>query len=383
MNNQSFSDIITFTRGSTATYFGADRLLKTAAIGEPRFDHDPVTGERIGLLIEESRTNLLTYSEQFDNAAWLKAASSVAPDAAAAPDGQSNAEKLVEDTALALHTAYRSIAVIAGTFTLSVFLKSAERTKARVIFATAGIIEGAFVIADLSNGTLGAITNRGSTTGSTASISSAGSGWYRVTLTVPVATAATYYAEFDLVTGASTTSYTGDGASGLYIWGAQLESGVGATSYIHTTLSQVTRFIDSITLGASPWAGDAGTYIVEAKFYQPASSSVFVLDRGASGRIWYDAINSDTECAMQSYNGATIINAGSASRDIFSKAALAFGGGQMRSCVNGGAIASGSHTGAFGSGDLAIGSTRFNGYVKSVRFYPYAMTNAELQAITA
>ena len=63
-----------YSRATTATYFDAAGVMQTAAINVPRIDHDPVTGESLGLLIEEARTNLLTYSEQFDNAIWLKAA---------------------------------------------------------------------------------------------------------------------------------------------------------------------------------------------------------------------------------------------------------------------------------------------------------------------
>ena len=50
---------ITFTRGSTGTYFGPDGLMRTAGVNEPRFDHDPITGQSLGLLVEEQRTNLL------------------------------------------------------------------------------------------------------------------------------------------------------------------------------------------------------------------------------------------------------------------------------------------------------------------------------------
>ena len=61
---------VTFTRSSTATYTNQIGLIQSAAVNEPRFDYDPVTLAARGLLVEESRTNLLTYSEQFDNAAW-------------------------------------------------------------------------------------------------------------------------------------------------------------------------------------------------------------------------------------------------------------------------------------------------------------------------
>ena len=56
-----FDDVVTLTRASSATYWDANGVLQTAAADEPRFDHDPVTGERLGLLREEQRTNLAPY----------------------------------------------------------------------------------------------------------------------------------------------------------------------------------------------------------------------------------------------------------------------------------------------------------------------------------
>jgi hypothetical protein len=69
-----FDERITFTRNSSATYFGSDGLLKTAAANEPRIDYDPVTGECKGFLVEEQRTNLLTYSDHID--LWNRATAS-------------------------------------------------------------------------------------------------------------------------------------------------------------------------------------------------------------------------------------------------------------------------------------------------------------------
>jgi hypothetical protein len=66
-NSKTLDPRITFTRSSTGTYVGADGLIKTASADEPRFDHDPVTGESLGLLIEESRTNYYTTSETLTN----------------------------------------------------------------------------------------------------------------------------------------------------------------------------------------------------------------------------------------------------------------------------------------------------------------------------
>jgi hypothetical protein len=110
VNNEVLDPRITFTRASTATYVGSDGLIKTAATNVPRFAHDPVTGEGLGLLIEEARTNLLLYSEQSDNAAWGKTNILTTANAVIAPDGTLTADKIYENsTASVQHTFYQSI----------------------------------------------------------------------------------------------------------------------------------------------------------------------------------------------------------------------------------------------------------------------------------
>ena len=64
---------VDFERFSVGTYVGNDGLIKTAVDHEPRFDHDPETGESLGLLVEESRTNYALYSESPSN--WSVTAS--------------------------------------------------------------------------------------------------------------------------------------------------------------------------------------------------------------------------------------------------------------------------------------------------------------------
>ena len=66
-NSKTLDPRITFTRSSVGTYVGADGLIKTAAVSEARFDHNPTTGESLGLLIEEQRTNSFLYSGDLSN----------------------------------------------------------------------------------------------------------------------------------------------------------------------------------------------------------------------------------------------------------------------------------------------------------------------------
>ena len=131
-------NLVTFTRSQTArgaTYVGADGLIKTAAANEPRFDHNPTTGESLGLLVEEARTNLITYSQAFNNTNYSIGydGGGFTENATVAPDGTLTASKLTRNTGTsgAFWGKYnrQSIPVTNGTaYTLSCFLKAAEIT---------------------------------------------------------------------------------------------------------------------------------------------------------------------------------------------------------------------------------------------------------------
>ena len=119
---------ITFSRASTATYFDNKGVLRTAPTGVPRIDYDPATGKCRGLLVEEQRTNLLTYSEQFGGGLWNTTRATITENAAVAPDGTITADKLVEAAAIGSRYVYRSASVTGGVaHTLSVFAKAGER----------------------------------------------------------------------------------------------------------------------------------------------------------------------------------------------------------------------------------------------------------------
>ena len=92
MGNKAFSDALTFTRASSGSYYAANGALRIAATNEPRYDYDPVTLAMRGILIEEARSNLLLYSNYFDNAvSWNKTTSTIASNAAISPDGTMSA----------------------------------------------------------------------------------------------------------------------------------------------------------------------------------------------------------------------------------------------------------------------------------------------------
>jgi hypothetical protein len=190
-------------------------VLQTAAAGVARFDHNPVTGESLGLLIEEQRTNLFQRSEEFDNAYWTKTPTIVA-NTTIAPDGTLSADTIVPTTASAIQLMSREVAVAAGATTVTIYAKSAGYNFLQ-IYDSAG---SNFANFDLASGVLG------SSSGATASITSVGNGWYRCAFTEPSLSAANYAFRFSVIpasNSARAATLTGDGYSGIYIWGAQLE----------------------------------------------------------------------------------------------------------------------------------------------------------------
>ncbi|HNS44187.1 MAG TPA: hypothetical protein PKH37_03045 [Alphaproteobacteria bacterium] len=238
-----------FTRNSIATYYDAAGTLQTASANTPRFDHDPVTHAPKGILIEESRTNIGLQSSNFSNASWLVVRASIVSNAAMAPDGTNTASKLVEDTTVN-NTHYvrypnDSNLVSGNIYTFSVFVKAAERSTVALIHYGVAGTEATF------NLQTGVITGSNYAVSGT-KIQNIGGGWYRISMTHVYAGAGLSFGVFIAQTN-GTTAYTGDGTSGIYIWGAQLEQGSFPTSYIPTTNAAVTRAADSLTMPTGAW----------------------------------------------------------------------------------------------------------------------------------
>jgi hypothetical protein len=219
--------------GSTAKpYFPT-----TDRLNVPRLTYQNGGGGCPSLLLEKQSTNLVTYSEQFDNGAWSKSGVTVTANDTTSPDGTQNADKVVENTANSSHGCYQGATVTNGIpYTWSGFIKAGERTKVRLYAESSS---APYVSFNLSDGT---ITN---TSGSiTGSIENFGNGWYRCIATTTT-TGTTAYFNINALDASGNISYTGDGTSGFYIWGAQIEASSYPTSYIPTTSSSATRVADA------------------------------------------------------------------------------------------------------------------------------------------
>ena len=258
------TELFPINTGSPGEY--VPNLSSAALNSAPRFDHDPTTGESLGLLVEEARTNLSLYSEDFGDAVWSSSAASISTNTTAAPDGTTTADT-VNSSGTAVVSQLFTKAASAITYTGSLFVKGSATDFSLTIDDGVPINRGRARF-NLSTGTLGSVTNEGTFTGTTSTITLFPNGWYRLTVTTTTNT---------LTTARLRSFWTGAGTS-LDFWGAQLEVGAFPTSYIPTTTATVTRAADISTSVAtsvfeSSWyRQDEGTVFAESSTFAPTSS---------------------------------------------------------------------------------------------------------------
>lgn len=173
------------------------------------------------------RRNLLLYTQQFENAYWTKARATATADTTTAPDTTLTADSLIETATLGTHLTSRAFSYVAGiTYTFSIYVKRNGVRNVRLDFgggAFGGTSAGTF---DLATGTVSSTLG-----GTVAAISDVGDGWFRCSITKTSTNSTSVSTIVYLVSGASSTSYTGDGTSGLFLWGAQLEQSSSPTAY--------------------------------------------------------------------------------------------------------------------------------------------------------
>lgn len=251
-------DVLTFARAGTATYFDSNGVMQTAAAGAARLDHDPVTKAVKGILLESSRTNQFLHSQDFANAAWTKARITLTANANVAPDGTMTGTRIQETAEASTKVFQQSQTFAAGSQTVSIYAKAGERNWFYIGISNGGTFSAHFNLTDGTIGTTAGVV--------TAKATHVGNGWYRCTLTW-TAVAGSGIVFFRIASASNTTVYTGDGVSGLYVWGSQDEAGIFASSYIPTTSGSVTRLADTLELQGvnfTNWIhADKGSMFVE------------------------------------------------------------------------------------------------------------------------
>ena len=389
------SSVTAYTPTTTQAITNYIPKMLFAPANVPVFDHDPVTGAALGLSVWEARTNLLQRSQEFDNAYWTKVGSSISANQIIAPDGTLTADKLIEDTATSGHSVQgTSVSVTSGVvYTFSIIAKAAERSFIRITGNSSGLVGATYY--NLSTGALGTVA-----AGTTASIVALGNGVYRCIFTRTSTGTANVSFLVSVTNADNTSSYTGDGYSGIYIWGAQLEAGAFATPYIPTVASTVARSADAAVMTGvnfSRWFNPAqGTLVTESRSYGNLTLGPVTFEIGdgtvnnkiVTGQFVAGVVRSMN---VQAGNVPQVVLANTADPTLPAKSAGSYKFNDFAGSVNGGTVLTDTvglvpvvdraQIGANTSG--ASDSQRLNGYLKSLSYYPIALTSAQLQAVTA
>lgn len=371
----------------------------TAAYYAPRFDYNPSTLAPRGLLIEEQRTNLLTYSEDFTNAAWTAAELTVSGNSAVAPDGTTTADKLVESAATALHVLYRNPSYTSGlTYTATVFAKAAERTQVHVqVGGISAFGALTWAVFDLSTQTVVNDSNSPTT-----SIANIGNGWFRLSVTKTATATGSPQLQIGPAVG-GTATYAGNGTSGVFVWGAQLEAGAFPTSYIPTTTTALTRNADVASMTGtnfSSWYNASeGTFYAQYSIQATAGVDRRILVVEGSGGQNVNGIimfvsNSAQKAAsfnnfVSSSNIGRIDSVAAFSANTTYKGAFAITSSDRALSVNGATAVTSTSAFSIPSmtnlaiGQDGVGNTNINGHIQRISFYSQRLPNATLQALTA
>ena len=376
----------TFTRSGSATRVNSEGLIELVSTNVPRLNYPLIDGVVQGcpsLLLEPQRINLVQYSEDFSNAYWTKSGSSVVS-GFTSPDGTANAFKLVEDTSTGEHKINPTI-VTSNIYTISVFAKY----NGRILQLASTSTGGHYANFDLLNGVIG---NFGVTT-ENVTITEISNGWYRCSMTTTSNMNTAIVNTVQSVTSVYQESYTGDGTSGVYIWGAQLEAGSYATSYIPNfgTALGATRSAETCNN-----AGDVNTFndsegVLFAEISALADDGTFrniSLNNGTTAqtvRIYYrNTTNQITTLIGSASGGSATINLANAY--TFNKIAVAYQNDNAKVFVNGvleATIAGITMPTGLNQLDFDVaGALPFYGNCKDLQVFTTALTDAELIALT-
>jgi hypothetical protein len=334
-----------------------------------------------GLLIEEQRTNLVLQSQFGGSGVWNTANAVQTVNAAVAPDGTITASSIVPNTTAGVqHSVVQTTTATLGVqYAYSVYAKANGYTNIQFFGDSSGNFTATF--------NLTAVTAAFGGSATAASITPVGNGWYRCVAIFTMATSARLNVQ-GFPTGATASNFgntfTGDGTSGVFIWGAQLEQGAFSTSYIPTVASQVTRAADSASMIGNNFARwfnvSAGTMFADFSGFRTGSTFGNIFGAGAVG--FQSLFGQNTSV----FAGANPFASGSANPVNPTKAAGAYSASGVSLAINsalafGGAqpVAQPTSFAIFGNWNGQFG----NGTMKRVAFYSRALSASELQGITS
>jgi len=405
--NRTLDSRIQYSRASNGTFVAATGLIQNATSGVARFEHNPITRDCRGLLMEEQKTNLLLWSANTRGGGWTADQAFLDTSAITAPDGSATVSKMTEGTS---SVGYRIIrqdptGIAANTvYTASMFIKPAELANVGLSwFDVSGTGLYAYADFNLTTGTVVAFNETyangfSNSAMANAAITPYANNWYRCSLTFT--TGANTGGSIRL--GLSGFASPGGNVNGVYVWGGQLEDRYTTTSLIYTTTAQVTRLQDDAKITGNNFFNffnaAEGTIITESEVNSVMTGTQGVVTANRYPFLWHLNKWGSTNGTVITWYGSVVeltingtYNNQGAVPAGFSKYAMAVANssGQSATCLNGGVVANRSGTGFNRDTDfLGIGSANgsgtniFNGTIKSLTFYPKRLDNNTLINLT-
>ena len=264
-----------FTRNTTATYVDREGIIKRAPIGAPRWNYNPETKELEGFLLEPSGINYVERPEEIDHVAWTKERLTITANAITAPDGTLTADKLIPTAENNSHRFYRIIAGLSGDCCMSFFAKAAGYSRINVVSG----VQANWPLNSTIN--LDAETISGNPENS---LEEYPNGWYRAKIAIKNSVSSSSNLFYVLDNGGNTT-FTGNGTSGVYIWGIQLEQGsIYPTSYIPTSGAAGTRAADLLSVEA-PLPSSGSVYIDARAISANENDTLLSLKNSSNDKI--------------------------------------------------------------------------------------------------
>lgn len=352
---------MTFTRASTATYFNNVGVMQTAAANAPRFDNDPVSHAPLGLLIEESRTNIVANAGLTTGAAPWTPLGATFGATVVAPDGTNTGATLIGSSGTSRVIQQDNPTFGTNTVTLSAWLKAAAPVTARLGLGSSGIAE--------------VLTQNVSVT----------TQWQRFSITATGTAADTGSIQSSIYCSDGTNPQT------INVWGVQAEVGAFPTSYIPTAGAAVTRAVDVATLPSGAWRNSAaetfGAEIMMPTISRSASNSSIVGGTNANIRPIFQGPGLitgtyDTVALATTSNSFAV--------GTTAKIAAAWSSPNGKICLNGGTIAtSAGMTAGFSTiatflffDDSSGVTDQSTGYLRRFRYWPRVLSNSEMQQVT-
>jgi len=373
-----------FTRASSATRVNKQGLIETVASGVPRIDFTNANG---ALLLEPQRTNLVTYSEAFDNAAWTKSVNTaISANATTSPDGTQNADTITWSTSGGTTQLYQVKSTTGTSQSLSIFVKYISGSGTGFLFSIGTIADASINLTFTNSGAT--LTGVAGVDVTSYKIEDYGNNWFRVSF---AANYAAVSAEFNVYRP------SGTGTDVYAIYGAQLESSASyATSYIPTQGSAVTRIVDvcSQTVPDGIIGQTEGTLFVDYNFTSSSNTldatPIRILGSGSASVYFEMNTNETLEVVVINSAGALIFNSISPTQSVGRiKVAVVYKDSDYAYYINGTQIAV-QTSGAFNSasftslnlGSYSSGVQMLSDSVNQAILFPTRLSNAELEALT-